>query len=77
MSNLRSLAARARGTEIVSAPCVPLDEDGDPVAGCPRCERGQFHREPDGPWRCSACSPPILPADASMLTGWAFCGVTT
>jgi hypothetical protein len=75
MSGLKALAARARGLEIVTAPSVPLDDAGEPCGRCPACQGGMFHREPERPWRCSACVPPILPDCASKLAGWAFCGV--
>lgn len=75
MSGLRAFAARARGLDLLTAPAVPLDDGGDPAGCCPKCGGGQYHREPEAPWRCSACAPPILPDCASKLAGWAFCGV--
>ena len=52
-----------------------LDDGGAPVVPCTACGCGEFHRAPGAPWRCSACEPPTLPADASLLVGWAFCAV--
>lgn len=72
--SLRSLTARARGLELVSAPPVALDPTGDPCAICVRCEGRRFHREPNGSWTCSTCMPPILPP-AERQAGWSFCGV--
>ena len=46
-----------------------------PAHTCSTCGCGEFYRRPGDCWRCSTCEPPILPADASMLAGWAFCAV--
>lgn len=73
MNAIKALAARARGLEMVSAPIVPMDEDGLPNAACPKCAGCAYHREPGQPWRCAACAPAILP-EIEHQAGWAFCG---
>jgi hypothetical protein len=52
----------------VASPVVEIE----PVAPCPACGTGSFHRAPGDRWRCSMCAPPAL---AANLTGWSFCGV--
>ncbi len=51
--------------EVADTVDLPPDEP------CSACRSGRFHRAPGGPWRCTSCYPPALPAD---LTGWIFCG---
>jgi hypothetical protein len=54
---------------------VLLDDDGDPALPCATCGTGTFHRPPGDRWRCSACEPPTLPADAAAMAGWRCCGL--
>jgi hypothetical protein len=54
---------------------VLLDDDGDPALPCATCGTGTFHRPPGDRWRCSACEPPTLPADAAAMGGWRCCGL--
>jgi hypothetical protein len=51
------------------------NDDGDPTMPCSTCGGAAFHRPPEGRWDCSSCSPPMLPADAAGMAGWAVCNL--